>query len=118
MVGFFGLVWGFFFWGGGGGCFVLLGVLLLLLLLFLGFWGGVGGGEGVENFVKWVLIVLRYALTSSTSSLVSIGGRSSRYHFVSMGVSLVAPRMTVMASFCTLPSFSRLDCDRIVRPTQ
>ena len=35
---------------------------------------------------------------------------------VSMGVSFVVPRMTLMASFCTLSSFSRLDCDRVVRP--
>ena len=35
---------------------------------------------------------------------------------VSMGVSFVVPRMTLMASFCTLSSLSRLDCDRVVRP--
>ena len=33
-----------------------------------------------------------------------------------MGVSFVVPRMTLMASFCTLSSFGRLDCGRVVRP--
>ena len=33
---------------------------------------------------------------------------------VSTGVSFVVPRMTLMASFCTLSSFSRLDCDGVV----
>ena len=33
-----------------------------------------------------------------------------------MGVSSVVPRMTLMALFCTLSRFSRLDCDRVVRP--
>ena len=31
-------------------------------------------------------------------------------------VTFVVPRMAPMASFCTLSSFSRLDCDRVVRP--
>ena len=35
---------------------------------------------------------------------------------VSMGVSFVVPRMTTMASFCTLSSLIKLDCDRVVRP--
>ena len=30
---------------------------------------------------------------------------------VSMGVSYVVPRMTLMASFCTLSSLSKFDCD-------
>ena len=37
---------------------------------------------------------------------------------VSMGVSFVVPNMTLKASFCTLSSLSRLDCDRVVRPRQ
>ena len=35
---------------------------------------------------------------------------------VSMGVSFVVPRMTLMTSFCTLSSLSKLDYDRVVRP--
>ena len=34
----------------------------------------------------------------------------------SMGAFFVVPRMTLVASFCSLSSFSRLDYDRIVRP--
>ena len=35
---------------------------------------------------------------------------------VSMGVSFVVPIMTLMASFCTLSSLSKVDCNRVVRP--
>ena len=34
----------------------------------------------------------------------------------SMGVPYVVPRITLMASLCTLSSFSRLDCNRVLRP--
>ena len=34
----------------------------------------------------------------------------------SMGVSFVVPKVTLMASFCTLSSFSRSHRDRVVRP--
>ena len=34
-----------------------------------------------------------------------------------MGVSFIVPRMILMASFCALSSFSRLDSDRVVRET-
>ena len=34
----------------------------------------------------------------------------------SMDMSFVVPRMTLMASFCTLSSFNRLDYGRVVRP--
>ena len=36
---------------------------------------------------------------------------------VSVGVSLVVPSMTRIASFCTLSSFSRFVCAVVVRPS-
>ena len=61
-------------------------------------------------------ISLRYALTCSTLCRVVMYGRSSRQRIDSIAVSFIVPKMTVMVSLCTLSSFSRLDCDRVVRP--
>ena len=53
---------------------------------------------------------LKYALTCSTFCLVCTGGRSSMNLVVSVGVFLVVPSMTRIASFCTLSVFSRSVC--------
>ena len=49
-------------------------------------------------------------------SFVLVGARSSMNLMVSVGVSLVVPSMSHIASFCTLSSFSRCVCAIAVRP--
>ena len=51
------------------------------------------------------------ALTCSTLCLVCLSRRSSVNRMVSVGVSLVVPSMTVIASFRTRSSFPRFVCD-------
>ena len=60
---------------------------------------------------------LMYALTCSTFCLVCIGGRSSLNLEVSVGVNLVVPSITRIASFRTLSNFSRFVCAIVVRPS-
>ena len=61
-------------------------------------------------------MALKYALTCCTLCLiVSIGGRSSRQRMASMGVFHVVPRMTLVASFCTVSNLGGLNCERVVR---
>ena len=50
-------------------------------------------------------MALKYAFC-----LVCVGGRSSMNLVVSVGVFFVVPGMTLIASFCTLSSFSRFVC--------
>ena len=49
--------------------------------------------------------------------LVCNGGMSSMNLMVSMGVSLVVPNLTHIASFCILSSFSRFVCAIVLRPS-
>ena len=58
---------------------------------------------------------LKYILTCSTFFVVCSGGCMNL--MVSMGVSLVVPSMTRIASFCTLSRFSRFVCAIVVRPS-
>ena len=64
--------------------------------------------------VEWVVgiyystDIVNYALTWSIFCLVCVGGRSVMNLMVSVGVSLVVPSMTLIASFCTLSSFNRI----------
>ena len=73
---------------------------------FTALWSGLWG----------FLTALKYALTCSTFCLVCISGRSSMNLVGSVGVSLVVPSMTRIASFCTVSSFSRFVCPTVVEP--
>ena len=59
---------------------------------------------------------MKYMLTCFVFCLLCIGDRSSTNRMVSVGVSLVVPYSTLIASFITLSSFCRFVCGIVLRP--
>ena len=73
-----------------------------------------------HGFTEWAVVSFdgtEVCSTCCTFCLVCTGGRSSMNRMISVGVSLVVPSMTRIASFRTLSSFSRYVCAIVVRPS-